>query len=109
MPVVWKDFDSYQISYVSDSGFTTGYVNACEVNCFKDGTFVARICFYKEGKAMPANTLNAGAPYIFYPLSQFIDVIDVLRYEKPLGIYVDTDSHVGALSTGQEPVGEQEG
>ena len=108
MPVVWKDFDSYQVSYVSDSGVSS-YVNACEINCFKSGAFVARIFFYKEGKVLPANTLNSGAPYIFFPLSQFGDIIDILRYEKPLGLYVDSDSHVGALGTGQEPVGEQEG
>jgi hypothetical protein len=107
MPVVWKDFDSYQLSYVSDSGVSS-YVNACEINCFKSGAFVARICFYKEGKVLPANTLNSGAPYIFFPLSQFGDIIDVLRHEKPLGLYVDSDSHVGAISTGEEPVGEQQ-
>jgi len=108
MAVVWKDFDTYQLSYVSDSGVST-YVNACEINCFNAGTFVGRICFFKEGRVIPANTLNAGAPYVFYPLSQFKDIVDILRYEKPLGIYVDPDSHLGAIGTGQEPVGEQEG
>jgi hypothetical protein len=84
MPVVWKDFDSYQLSYVSDSGVSS-YVNACEINCFKSGAFVARICFYKEGKVLPANTLNSGAPYIFFPLSQFGDILDILRSEaRPL-------------------------
>ena len=107
MPVIWKDFDSYQVGYVSDSGFT-GNVNACEINCFKSNSFVARICFIKAGIALPANAVYSGAPYIYYPLSQFGDIIGILRYEKPLGLYVDTDSHVGAISTGGEPVGEQE-
>ena len=107
MSVVWKDFDSYQLGYVSDSGFT-GTVNACEINCFKSNAFVARICFIKEGKTIPANAVYSGAPYIYYPLSQFGDVIGTLRYEKPLSLYLDTDSHVGAITTANEPVGEQE-
>ena len=56
---------------------------------------------------LPANTLNSGAPYIFFP-SQFGDIINY-RDTKPLGLYVDSESHVGALGTGEEPVGEQEG
>jgi hypothetical protein len=107
MPLVWKDFDSYQFGYVSDSGFS-GNVNACEINCFKAGTFVGRIVFIKEGKVIPANALYSGAPYVYYPLSQFGDVITTLRYEKPLSMYVDSDSHIGAITSGQEPVGEQE-
>jgi hypothetical protein len=105
--MVWKDFDSYQLGYVTDSGFS-GNVNACEINCFKSNAFVARICFIKEGKTIPANTTYSGAPYIYYPLSQFGDVIGILRYEKPLSLYVDTVSHVAAVTTGQEPIGEQE-
>jgi len=107
MSLVWKDFDSYQLKYVSDSGFT-GNVNACEIDCFKSNAFVARICFIKAGTTMPANAVNSGAPYVYYPLSQFGDVITTLRYEKPLSMYVDSDSHIGAITSGQEPVGEQE-
>ena len=36
-------------------------------------------------------------------------VIIILRYEKPLKIYIDTESLIGGISTGtSEPVGEQE-
>jgi hypothetical protein len=107
MPFVWKDFDSYQFGYVSDSGFS-GTVNAAEINCFKSNVFIGRLVFIKEGKAMPPNTLNSGFPYIYYPLSSFGDVITALRYEKPLSLYVDSDNHIGAITTGSEPVGEQE-
>ena len=107
MSLVWKDFDSYQLKYVSDSGFT-GNVNAGEIDCYKSNAFVARICFIKAGIPMLANAVNSGAPYVYYPLARFGDVIGILRYEKPLGLYVDTVSHVGAVSTGVEPVGEEE-
>ena len=82
-------------------------LNACEINCFKSGAFVARICFYKEGKVLPAQHAQQRSALYLFPLSQFGDIIDILRYEKPLGLYVDSDSHVGALGTGQEPVGER--
>lgn len=107
MPIVWKDFDSYQFWYVSDSGFG-GTVNAAEINCRKAGSFVGRLVFVKEGASLPANDVIGGNPYIYYRLSAFNAVINTLRYETPLVLYVDPDSHIGAVGTGTEPVGEEE-
>ena len=97
MPVISKDFDTYQCQYVSDSGFT-GSVNACEIKCYKSNTQVARICLIKTGVPMPANAVNSGVLYLYYPLSQFGDIIGIFRYEKVLGVYLDTDTNVGAIS-----------
>jgi hypothetical protein len=106
MPVISKSFDSYQYGYVSDSGFT-GNVNACEINCYKSNTFVARICLIKADIAMPANAIHSGAPYLYYPLSQFGDIIGIFRYEKALNLYLDTDTNVGGITSAVEQPGKK--
>jgi hypothetical protein len=49
-------------------------------------------------------------PAINYALSRFEAVMGILRFEKPLYIFLDTSNGIGFLGTSQlEPVGEQEG
>lgn len=106
MPLEWRSFDSYKISYLS------GHNNfAVEVNCNDDKTLVGRLRFVDEGQFQFANSLGPdGILYVYYPLKRFPDVLEILREEKPLLMYVDTDSGTGSLSTGPyEPVGEDEG
>jgi len=53
--------------------------------------------------------MNEGKITIRYHIDRFNDIINILRYEKPLKIYIDTESLIGGISTGtSEPVGEQE-
>ncbi|HTP47628.1 MAG TPA: hypothetical protein VMQ50_11990 [Casimicrobiaceae bacterium] len=106
MPVIWTNIDSYQVKYITDSGFA-GNVNACEIDCFNAGTFVARICLIKAGLALPTNAVHDGAPYLYYPLSQFGDIIGILRYQKPLSLDLDSDSLVGGLYSAADQVGAQ--
>jgi hypothetical protein len=96
MSLISVDVDSYQFRYVSDSGFT-GSVNACEIDLYKSGTFVARICFIKAGLPLPANAVYSGAPYLYFPLSQFGDIIGILRYEKAISFSLDTATLVGEI------------
>jgi hypothetical protein len=106
MAVISTDFDSYQYRYVSDSGFT-GNVNACEIDCYKSNTFVARICFIRADRSMPANAVRDGTPYLYYPLTQFGDIIGIFRYEKALGVYLDTETNVGAITGAVEQPGKK--
>jgi hypothetical protein len=106
MPLISKDFDSYQYGYVTDSGFT-GNVNACEINCYKSNASVARICLIKAGITLPANAVHSGVLYLYYPLSQFGDIIDIFRYEKALNIYLDTDTNVGGINGAVEKPGKK--
>jgi hypothetical protein len=96
MSVISKAIDSYQIGYVSDAGFT-GTVNACEINCYKSNTQVARICLIKAGLPLPANAVHSGVVYLYFPLSQFGDIIGIFRYEKALNLSLDTDTLVGEI------------
>ena len=96
MSLISQDFDSYQYNYVSDSGFS-GTANACEINCYKNNVQVARLCFVKTGGSMFANAVHGGIPYLYFPMSQFGDVIGIFRYEKLLVISLDTDTNVGSI------------
>ena len=106
MPVIWKDFDSYQYGYVSDSGFD-GTVNACEINLYKANSQVARICLIKAGATMPANAVHSGVLYLYYPLSQFGDIIGIFRYEKAFTVSLDTDTNVGAITSAVDKPGKK--
>jgi hypothetical protein len=108
MATVSSSFDSYQFWCLSDSGFS-GTVSAAEINCYKGGTFVGRLRFIKEGATMWPNSLVGSVVYLNYPLARFSEIIASLRHEKPLTIYLDTVSLMGAVGTGSEPVGEEEG
>ena len=105
MAVISKGFDTYQYQYVSDSGFA-GTVNACEIKCYKAGVEVVRICLIKAGASMPANAVHSGVLYLYYPLSQFDDVIGIFRYEKALSAYLDTGTNVGAIISAVEKPGQ---
>ena len=107
MPAIWTDFDTYQYGYVSDAGFT-GSVNACEINCYKANAQVARICLIKAGLPLPANADHSGVLYLYFPLSQFGDIIGIFRYQKGITISLDTDTLVGEIGVevtkpGQRP------
>jgi hypothetical protein len=106
MPVIFTDFDTYQYGYVSDAGFT-GSVNACEINCYKSNTQVARICLIKAGLPLPANAVHSGVLYLYFPLSQFGDIIGIFRYEKAINISLDTDTSVGEINNAVEKPGKK--
>ena len=55
-------------------------------------------------RIMSDKTLN-----FHYPISRFNDIVNILRYEKPLYLLMITHSWSGGLVTDElEPVGEQE-
>ena len=103
MATIQADFDSYKYWYYS------GHPYEALIYCYKATAYVGRIVFYKDGAAIPANA-NLSGPSIHYPLSRFADVIDTLRMEKPLYLFLNLDNGIGMLATSDfEPVGEEEG
>jgi hypothetical protein len=82
---------------------------------------VAQIRFVNDDDPLPKNKLTNPAgpdymPFLYFPLSRFGDVINILRYEKPLRLFIHTiGSSLETLSIGgdirtgdREPAGEQE-
>ena len=109
MAQLTKGFDSYQVFYYSGPTQFTAVIQVYAL-----GVFNGRIGFYPNAGPIVPNTtispLGTAVPAINYPISQFGDIMGMLRYEKPLYIFYDTVSLVGFVGTSQmEPVGEQEG
>lgn len=45
---------------------------------------------------------------LHYHISRFNDIINILRYEKPLYIYIETDNWGRGILTDPEGIGEEE-
>ncbi|HLL73413.1 MAG TPA: hypothetical protein VK363_18380 [Pyrinomonadaceae bacterium] len=102
MATVQKDFDSYMLWYYS------GHPYEALIYCYKAGTYVGRIVFFKDGSSIPPNN-NSSGPSIHYALSRFNDVTTILRHEKPLYLFLNLDNLIGMVATAdKEPTGEEE-
>ena len=103
MATVRKDFDSYKVWYYS------GHPYEALVYCSQGGSYVGRIVFFKDDSPIPPNVNYTSGPSIHYPLSRFNDIISILRYEKPLYLFLNLANLIGIVATAeQEPVGEEE-
>jgi hypothetical protein len=65
--------------------------------------------FFKS--AIPPNKFLLGGVSIHYPIAYFNDIISLLRYEKPISLFLNDADLIGGLTSAGtgEPVGEQEG
>lgn len=96
-----RPFDSYKITYYS------GFSNDALIQLASKGQWVGQITFAREGAGSNSATNNFIA--LFLSTSKFNDVVNILRYEKPLAISLETDNGVGMIFTmDTEPIGEQE-
>ncbi len=106
-----NSFDSYQLFLNTDP-----FAYKAEINLFSAGRFTGRIVFYADGNTTITNQefqpggANYKVPMLAFPLSRMEEIMDFLRYEKPLVIFLDTVSNRGYLATqSREATGEQEG
>lgn len=102
MATIRVDFDGYKIWYYS------GFSYEALIYVYKGTAYVGRIVFFKDGGTLPPNA-SYPEPSIHYPLSRFNDVVNILREEKPLYLFLNLDNKVGHLATADvEPAGEEE-
>ena len=67
------------------------------------------INFYDELPVKPNSVyLGGGFPVLNFHVNQLSDIMNVIRYEKPLYLRLNTDNWFGSISTTAEPVGEEE-
>ncbi|WP_158860083.1 hypothetical protein [Lunatibacter salilacus] len=112
-----KIFNKYVVKI---SGGNDGRVAL--LSCYIDNSFVGRIDFFPEGTTLTKDYLWHPNPFGEYivlhmPMSRFESVINTVRYEKPLILYISVNRGNGASTQGsgylatseKEPVGEQEG
>ena len=76
------------------------------ITCFMDERTVGYINFY-DGEVPDPEVLPSGVMRLTFHFSRLAEIINTIRYEKPLYISLYGDKSV--LSTIREPVGEQEG
>ena len=102
MATIREDFDGYKIWYYSGDPYEA------LIYVYKSTKYVGRIVFFKDGSTIPPNE-SCPEPSIHYPLSRFNDVINILREEKPLYLFLNLDNKIGMLATADiEPAGEEE-
>ena len=77
------------------------------ITCFNEGKTVGFISFYDGTPLPPPEILTHGVMKVYFHYDRAMEIINTIRYEKPLFLSVYEDK--GVLSTVREPVGEQEG
>ena len=81
-----------------------------KLRCYNAAGRVGGISFFADNLIFqPNQVLPDGTLSLTYEMSRFDDVINTLRYEKPLILAVNPDTGFGYLGNAElEPVGEQE-
>jgi hypothetical protein len=94
-----------------------GYIYINNILCYSGGSPVGYIRFYPKGQ-VPASKVAELAPgwfrfFLNYEIDRYPEIIETLRYEKPVSAYVNWDEDnvvtYGYIGTDTEPIGEQEG
>ena len=70
----------------------------------------AFLWFYPEDATLPDNRKRAGQNMfdVYYPMSYWTAVLDLLRNESPLYFNFSDSSNAVQIYSGREPVGEEE-
>lgn len=108
MSMVVQKCDRYLVNYI---GGTTlqGKGSGATIQCYNGNQMVGLIEFFADHVTMPANSTANGQVILYYEMSRFGDVMNILRYEKPLMLAVNNDTKFGYIGTSTtEPVGEEE-
>jgi len=109
MPYVTKPVDTYVLYYLSSSGGgpQVGVPQLAEIDCFSRQAGRSGILyFFPNGASLPPNANTINGIYIYYHLSQFNDVITILREEKPLTLWFNEDNKVAYVATSSESIGQ---
>lgn len=80
------------------------------IKCYHEDDFMLQINFYPDAKSVPPNHYDKKKKlvYLRYPMSMYVNIMDILRYEKPIFFRYNLALNVGFVRTGKEPVGEGE-
>jgi hypothetical protein len=103
------EFESYRIFYWT-------HVSAAypEAEIVLKGTSDADVGVLKFYQTIPANCnklIGNNFIQLCYYISRFNDIVNILRYEKPLFIFINEQNLAGGIWTKEgayEPVGEEE-
>jgi hypothetical protein len=97
----------YQITIPSLEAW--GYGERVRVGLRQDTEPVGNIVFYKEGHAIPDDSVtDTGFIKMHLPFNMYASVVDILRHEKPLRLDYNALEEKAFFMTDWEPVGEGE-
>ncbi|MCU0633769.1 MAG: hypothetical protein MUE41_02750 [Gemmatimonadaceae bacterium] len=109
MPYVTREFTQYVVYFMSGGSASVGTPQDAQIDCFdSSGNGAGALYFYSSGGRLPRNEHTVTGIALYFRLARFADTLTLLQHEKPLYLNLNTDTHVGYLSTGSEPIGEQE-
>ena len=102
-----KQIDSYRIAYNRDNPQAPSRMLAYIHLSDKDNNRIGTLRLVDQ--SLPENIINQDGTFdIFYHIDRFNDIINILRYEKPLWVSIDTQFKSGQIQAVREPVGEEE-
>ena len=105
MPNVIKEFDSYKVEYIS----TKTDISLASISCFNGNEWVGLLRFRESNSAVQEPSVVNGRIVLSFTIDRFSHVLDILRNEKPLQLYLNPSGKWGAVLTKDtEPVGEGE-
>lgn len=132
-----REFTNYSLCYYANNKEKKSNDCIAKINCYSEGQEIERLYdgtvlspvlevkFFKNDSLIPPNKIvwygnngNSGKlrekygsvwkMNLHYPLSQFNNIISILRYEKkPLYLFLDEDSLKGGISTTVELISKE--
>jgi hypothetical protein len=110
-----KEFDGFRVFYETDTmRREPGSGSRCgaDIACLSRGETVAGLHFY-DFEPIPKNWVETHEdrdpiPMLSFHISRFNDIINILRYLKPLWILYEYRYLRGTLYGGNEAIGQQE-
>lgn len=101
-----RDFDNFYVSYASldlDDSTNPGTKSWAYITCLNKNQMVGTIVFY-ERQPPPINSYRGSPPNynlrINFHISRFNDIINILRYHRPLSLSLDLVRLDGAVYGG---------
>jgi hypothetical protein len=105
MPNVIKEFDTYTVQYTSSKED----LPSASISCFNGTEWVGLLTFWERRSSVREPSLINGRITLSYTLDRFRDVLDLLRNEEPLQLFLNPTAKWGSIITkDREPVGEGE-
>jgi hypothetical protein len=95
MTRIERNFDSYEVEYFSRKDGADNIPNAT-ITCF-DGKEEVGIITFLSGKQIPLCYYENDLIYIFFDLSLFSDILNIVRHEKNLRICVEDTLGSGGI------------
>ena len=105
MANIRKSFDSYKIQYTGSKR----ELPLASISCYQGRMWVGLLEFWADSAKVRDPFLWNDRIVLSYTLERFGDVINILRNEAPLELYLNPPGNWGSILTKElEPVGEGE-